>query len=425
MNAKIANRLVDATQFFLFLCLVTGGRKADAQSILAPPPEFLITPPAVVQYQTNSQMEVFTPPDVVVHPDEAPFQLGPVGLRPHAIFRFLYGSGLPVAQSNYVVTTIQEFSPGLLFNIGNHWSLDYTPTWRFYSDRQFKNTLDHDVRLMGGTDYEDWHFGLLQICDLTSAPLLVETGTQTDLELFDTTLNASYQFNSKMSLDAQIHQLITLATEYQSSSEWSTLNWLNYRFQPGLNAGIGVALGYVDVETGSDMAYEQLQCRINWRATEKISFQIHGGGELRQFLTGGADDVLNPLAGLAIQYQPLETTQLSLNVDRIVTTSLLTTANEQSQLNESVDFTGHLNQRLFKKLNLDLSGGYHAISYIAADTAAKDREDDYYTFNVRLNCAFLKRGTAAVFYQYSDVSSTLPGYTYSTTQLGFEIGCRF
>jgi len=424
MNVKVANRLVGVAFSLLLLHLLILGRNADAQTILAPPPEFSITPPAVVQYQAGSQMDVVTPPEIVAHPDEPPFQWGPVGLRPHAIFRFFYAAGLPVSESNQVVTTIQEFSPGLLFDIGDHWRLDYTPTWRFYSDSQFRNTLDHNVRLTGGIKYEDWFFGLSQTYSASSAPL-VETGTQTDQESFLTALNASYQFNSKMSLDAAINQRITSTEQFQSSSEWSTMDWLNYQFQPGLDAGVGFCFGYVDVETGSDMTYEQLLCRMNWRATDKISFQIHGGGELRQFLTGGAKDVLNPVAGVAIQYQPLETTQLSLNLDRVVATSLVTATNAQSQLSESVDLTGRLGQRLFKKLNLDLSGGYHTVKYVAADTEVTSREDDYYTFNARLSCAFLKRGTASVFYQYSDVSSTGSGFTYSTTQLGFEIGYRF
>jgi hypothetical protein len=80
---------------------------------------------------------------------------------------------------------------------------------------------------------------------------------------------------------------------------------------------------------------------------------------------------------------------------------------------------------LFKKVYLDLDGGYHIVTYVAAGPAATDREDDYYTFNARLGCPFLKRGTVAVFYQYSDFSSTEPGFTYSTSQVGFEVGYRF
>jgi hypothetical protein len=424
MNAKAANRFICVTQAVLLLGLLTLERDAEAQSVLAPPPAFSITPPAVVQYQADDQMEVFAPPELVTRPDQPPLQWGPVGLRPHAIYRFFYATGLPTAGTNHVASTIQEFSPGLLFNIGSHWALDYTPTWRFYSNDEFGNTLDHSVRFMGGTTYEDWVFGFSQTYDASSTPN-VETGTQTDQQIYSTVLSASYQFNSKMSLDAGFNQNIVLAEQFQSSKDWSTLNWLNYQFWPRLSIGLGLGGGYVDVETGSDMSYEQLQCRINWRATDKLSFQVHGGGELRQFLSSDADNVLNPVVGAVIQYQPVDTTRLSLNVDHVVNVSLVTTTNAQSQLTESTDLTGHLNQRLFQKLYLDLTGSYHMVTYVAENSVATGREDDYYTFSARLSCSFLKRGSASVFYQYSDVSSTESGYTYATSQVGFEVGYRF
>jgi uncharacterized protein (PEP-CTERM system associated) len=172
------------------------------------------------------------------------------------------------------------------------------------------------------------------------------------------------------------------------------------------------------------MIYEQVQGRINWRATDKFSLQVHGGMEARQLLSTDADDVLNPIFGGVIQYQPFDSTRLSLNVDRTVATSLLTT-NSQNQLTENIDITGHWNQRLFKKVSLDLDGGYHIVTYVATGTAATDRKDDYYTFNARLGCPFLKRGTVAVFYQYSDNSSTVENFTYSSSQVGFEVGYRF
>jgi hypothetical protein len=423
MNEKSVSRIIRVTQAVLLLGLLTLERDAEAQSVLAPPPVFSITPPAVVEYQANNQMEVFSPPETVTHPDEPPLRLGSVGLRPSVFYRLYYATGLPASGTNHVTSTIQEFSPGLLFNIGNHWTLDYTPTWRFYSSDQFRDTLDHNVRLVGGTTYEDWVFGLSQTYNASSAPL-VETGTQTDQKTFSTALNASYQFNDKMSLDTAINQNIISADQYQSSSEWAFSDWLNYHFGPRLDVGLGATFGYADVKTGSDTIYEQVQGRINWRATDKFSLQIHGGMEARQFLSTDAGDVLNPIVGGVIQYQPFDFTRLSLNVARTVATSLLTT-NSQSQLTENINITGHWNQRLFKKVSLDLEGGYHIVTYVAAGTAATDRKDDYYTFNARLGCPFLKRGTVAVFYQYSDSSSTEPGFTYSTSQVGFEVGYRF
>jgi hypothetical protein len=385
-----------------------------------PRPEFSLTPPALQEGQAN-QMEVFSPPGAAPgdQHDKPPFEWGPVSLRPHLYYRFLDGSGIPTAGSNHVSTTIQEISPGLLFGIGNHWALDYTPTWSFYSNKQFRNTLDHNVTLTGGAAYEDWVFGLSQNYSSSSEPL-VETGTQTDLEIYSTAINASRRLNSRMSLDLAINQNFTFATQFESFREWSTLDWLNYQFWPRLDVAIGVGLGYDDVETGSDMTYEQFQGRIRWRATDKISFQLHVGLEDRQFLSGGAGDLVSPVFGAAIQYQPFETTTFSLSADRAVTASLL-----PNQAAESTSINCNLNQRFLKRLNLGLGGAYNTTTYVDSSNASTDRTDDYYSFNVRLSCSFLKRGTAAVFYQKSDNSSTAPGYTFLSSQAGLEIGYRY
>ncbi len=371
-------------------------------------------------FQTNA-LDVFAPPETVAsgQTETPPLKWGFLDLRPHVFYRFNSADGLPVAGSNHVAAVIQEFSPGLLFNLGRHWALDYTPTWRLYSNKAFRDTLDHHVTLTGGTTYHAWILGLSQSYLSTSTPL-VETGTQTDQETWLTALTANYRFNSKMTLDLALNQNIVDAQDFTSYREWSTLDWLNYEFWPRLSAGAGVGVGYVNVVAGADMVYEQFQGRIGWRATDKVSFQIHGGLEDRQFHGGAGGDLLNPVIGGLIQYQPFEFTKLTVTANRAVTASYF-----QSQVTENTEVLGGLNQRLLGKLYLDLGGGFHNVKYVADNASAAGRTDDYFTFNARLSCPFLKRGTVAVFYQYSDNSSTAPGFTFSSTQLGFEVGYRF
>lgn len=372
------------------------------------------------QSQTNNPMVVFTPERA----PETPFRWEWFTFHPHALYRFLYATALPTSVTNRVKSTVQEVAPGLLVNLGTHWSLDYTPTLRFYSSRAFEDTLDHSVRLIGGATYQDWTLGLLQTYEKTSQPL-VETGTQTDQETFFTSLSASYQINSQMSADGALSQRIVSADVFQSSKEWSPSAWLNYQFWPRLDAGLGIAGGYVDVETGSDMAYERFQVRANWRATDKLALRVHGGAELRHFLDSGADDELNPIAGAQVQYQPFEHTRISLGVSRTVDVSLLTAGAGESQVIETTEVTAQLNQRLLEQLQLQLGGGYFRGEYTAADPTVPDRKDDFFRFNARLGWRFLKRGTAAVFYQYTDLTSSLAGYGFASHQTGFELEFRY
>jgi len=74
-----------------------------------------------------------------------------------------------------------------------------------YSSSSFQNTVDQSVQLGWGAAYGDWFFSGSQSYASSSDPI-VETAAQTDRETYVTALNASYQFNSKMSLDRGLNQ---------------------------------------------------------------------------------------------------------------------------------------------------------------------------------------------------------------------------
>jgi len=401
---------------------------ARAQQVIIPAPSYPVTPPAVQESEANNEMTVFSSEGNAPGTQETqPFQYGIFTLRPHPYYRFLYGNGILSNTNQAENTVINQISPGFLIDIGRHWTLDYTPTWTLYSNNRFHDTLDHIITLTGGTSYEDWTLGLSQVVALTSDPV-VETAAQTTQETYTTTFNASYQINSKMFTDLGLNQNIISADQFNSSREWSLLDWLNYEFWPRLNAGVGAGFGYDNVQPGSamtnspDMVYEQFQGRVNWRATDKISFQINAGGQDSQFLgSSGAGDLLSFIFGAAIQYQPFEVTKITISAGRNVSPSYYA-----GQTTENTDFSGDLNQRLLGKLYLDLQGGYHVVKYVAsANNTTAGREDDLYSVSVQLSYPFAKRGSVAAFYQASSNSSTLAGFGYSSSQVGFQISYSY
>jgi hypothetical protein len=390
-------------------------RQAQAQYILAPgpqPPDQ--TPPAM---QQASEMDVFTS---VPQTESEPLKWGPLTLRPHPYYQFLYADGLQFNTNQVAHSIIQTISPGALMEIGRHWTIDYSPLWTIYSNNQFSDNFGQAVKLVGGTTYNDWVLGLIQsYSDISS--LSAATASQTRTETYNTALNGSYTMNSKMSLDLALNQNIVSADQFSSYSEWSTMDWLNYQFWPRLNVAVGAGGGYDDEASSPDMTFQQVQGRVNWRATDKISFQLHGGVEVRQFLSGGASPLVNPIFDATIQYQPFEQTRISITGQRIVSSSYL-----QDQVTETTGVNADLNQRLLGKLFLDLSGGYQLVKYVSSvNTSSPNREDDIYSFNVRLSRAFLKRGTIAVLYQLSKDNSSLPGYSFTSHQVGFQIGYSY
>jgi hypothetical protein len=400
----------------LLLGLFALNRNVKAQEVLAPPPQAPDqTPPAI---QQANPMDVFASPET---PTAAqPFKWEALTLRPHPFYQFLYADGIQVSTNQPVNTTIQQISPGALLEMGSHWTLDYSPLWTVYSNNKFQNTFGQAVRLAGGTVYNDWVLGISQGYTDSSSPS-VETATQIRQKIYTTAANASYTMNSKMSLDLAVGQNFVSADQFSSYNEWSTLDWLNYQFWPRLNAAIGVGGGYDNEASSPDMTFEQFQGRVNWRATDKISFQLHGGVEDRQILSGGAGDLINPVFDATIQYQPFEHTKISLTGQRVVSASYLL----QNQVTETTDVSGRLNQRLWGNFLLDLSGGYQTVKYVSSNTSASKRTDDYDYINVSLSSSFLKRGTIAVFYQISKDNSSQTVYSFTSHQVGFQIGYRY
>lgn len=351
-----------------------------------------------------------------------PFRWGKFVMRPHASYQYISAHGVLAHPGDPENTTIQQISPGVLFNLGDHWALDETMTLGYYSNKHFKNEFDNAVILSGQTVYNDWIFGFLQTADMSSSPL-VETGTQTDEENYQTEVSGEHEVSEKVTMDLAVDQNISFASGgYNDSREWSTLDWLNYDFSPGLNVGIGGGLGYVNVDYGSDQTYEQLEGRLNWRATHKISFQIHGGLEEREFLDASSGgNLFNPVYGGSVQYQPFQATGFYFAASRTVSQSLY-----RGMVTETTSLSGGVSQQLLQQFYLGLNVGYSHVKFVSAgNDILANRTDNNYYFGASLSHSFLKRGSVSVFFQYGKQKSTAAGFTYLSHQFGARVSYAF
>lgn len=391
-------------------------------------------PAAVEDTMADNPMNVFVPAGTFVDKSlPQPFQFGQITVRPHVDYSVLYSDAFPTTPTNRASTFIQQLSPGIAVDLGRHWTVDYTPTIRFYSSSQLRDGVDHSLSLIGGTSYEDWVFGLTQSFGYTTAPTY-EIGAQTEQEQFGTGLTASHSLSDKVSLDLGLNQTISDSDGLQGSREWSTLDWLNYQFWSRLSAGLGVGLGYDNVDFGPDQTFEQIQGRVNWRLTDNLSLQLSGGGEDRQYASSPQPDSFTPIFSAGIQYLPFRDTQISFAASRSISPSLIPGSDSTS-----TSFNLNLNQTLFKKFNLSLGAGYTISKYteiafvpiavvnntLYGSLLSQNRTDDLFSFSARVSHPFLKRGTWSVYYQYSDNESTEAGFGYPSSQVGFEIGYHY
>jgi hypothetical protein len=419
----------------LWLILLPAFSICSAQEVLAPPPsEFAPKPATTGTYNfptaATNQPQVMPPQEMTI-PGLSTVQRfldwGPIHLHPHLLYRVSYGDGLQARPGEQTKTVINQLSPGILFDVGNHWHLDYTPTLRFYSSKQFRDETDHSANLNWGTIFQNWAFGVSQSYVSSTTPL-VETASQTETETYATAVNATWQMRSKISLDLAASQNFRFLGQtsvngqgLSDSRTWSTTEGFNYQFWPKFSAGLGATFTYEDIAVGSDMTSEQLNARINCVVGQKLSLSVSGGFEDRQFLDSGAPNSLTPVFNASVTYQPFEQTLLTLTANRTVTASYL-----QNQFTECSAISGSIQQRFLAKLTLNVSGGFTSTSYQSTVLGTTvNRKDDRSTINVRFSYAFIQRGTASVFYDWSDNSSNANGFSYQSNQIGLELGYRF
>jgi hypothetical protein len=358
--------------------------------------------------------------------EQSPLQLGPLTFMPHLTYRLAYNDNLGYGVGQQTGSLINELSPGMLVKLGDRWNVNYTPTLRFYSNDRFRDRTDHSVYLSGGTSYEDWTFGLSQGYVSSSDPL-VETGRQTDQETFSTGLSGNWLINSALSLELGLSQTIRgvnspgNSTQFQDSKTWSTTDWLNYQYAPTLGLAIGGGVGYMELSSGSDVLFEQLQGRINWQASSKVGVTLSGGADFREYQDSSIPASASPIFGLTARYQPFDYTTLSLTGSRSVNASYY-----RSQLTEDTMISANLSQRLVGKLTLYLGGGFGNSQYKSASSAVQSgRGDDRTFFNASLSLPFLRRASASVSYSYNENISNTSGYTRTSNQYGLQLSYRF
>ena len=443
MSVKLQTRSASKNRKVRYVTLLTlfaMVRAEKAQQVIMSTPSSPAPVPSALSDALDSDMDVFKQvPSILLF---QPFQLGPVTAKPHVNYGLTYANGVQSSPGNPQATTVQSLSPGVTLIIGTHWTLDYTPTLTFYSDKNLNDSVSHSVSLSGGVIYNDWVFSLAQGFSASSDPN-VQTGAQTDQKSYSTSLSASYSFNDKVSLDSSISQNIgaingnslSLTNVSQNftnlnggSRNWSISESLNYKFFPRLNAGVTAGFGYVDVDSGSDQINESLSGDVNWRATDKTSFVVSAGVSDSRSFAAGSGDIISPTFGASIQYQLFEPTQLSLSASRAITTSYF-----QNQDSESTSLSVGLSQRLLQKYHLSLSGGYSTTDYIqfvptggtSGSGTSTVRSDSAYSLGASLSRSFLKRGTISVSYSYSENRSSATGFAYASDQLGVQIGYSY
>jgi len=359
---------------------------------------------------------------------------GPIDIHPRLLYSFTYGNGVQSQPGVASDTAVNTFAPGFLLDLGQHWTIDYNPSFIFYSSSQYKNAVDESVLLRGFWAYEDWTLNLAQGYSDSTAPL-VETGVQTAQEAYTTAISAAHQMSDNLSLDLSVNQNFRFSPGFTDLHEWTTVDWLNYRPNTVLGLGLGLTLGYDDLSVGSDTPFEQIQGRIKIDPGPKLSIVLTGGASDRQFIDPSEPPLISPIYSASLFYQIFEPTLIDLSASRTVSSSFYSDQTEQVTV-----YSAALHQQLSPKLSLALSATYSEIPLTSTENAPMPQffvgnaptstllvaqNSKVSSGRISLSYTINQHASLSIFYMISDNSSSQAAYSYWSRQVGLYLSYRY
>jgi hypothetical protein len=361
---------------------------------------------------------------------------GPVDLHTSLSYSFTYGTGIETQPNQQTKTVVQTISAGFLFDLGPHWQLTYSPAYSIYSDPGLHDSLScAGLTLTGATAYQNWAFSFAQTYVSSDEPL-IETGTQTSQEAYGTSIGATYQMSSRVSLQFGLNQSIRDASGFDNVDSWSGSSGVNYQLVPNLGAGLSFSGGYDGVSAGSSMTFESLEGSITFHPGKKLRLSLSGGVEDLQFINPTAPSLLTPVFSAGLNYQLFRNTLLSAGASRSVTPSYF-----GNQVEVATTVGASIAQRLSPKLSLSLNAGYSTEPLIGIvpgqplpqyflgtpprTALVEDEEQNSTSVGVGLSYAVLQRVAIAAFYSVSQNSSSQSNYKYSSSQIGFSVSYSY
>ena len=308
------------------------------------------------------------------------------------------GGALGLTPGSLIVQPPEAW-PGKIF------VLDYAPSFKFYDQYTAYNAIDQSATFSLLWPMNKLILGFRQDYQSQKATI-IEAGQLATTETIATALSAAYQFGEKTSLDSNFRRLSIGYDQpgLTGYTEYNTEDWLNYQVTESMPVSLGVLAGYDEVAAShQNQTYEQLRARVRYNYTEKLVFDISGGGELRQY-ENGKSATFSPVFNLTGAYRPAERTTVSLTGYRQQNASIFNGYN--------YTVTGaalSLSQGITDRFTAEASVGYSILDYAPITSALANYTDDYITARIGLEAKILRHLNGQIYYNHISIQSPVGG----------------
>jgi len=277
-----------------------------------------------------------------------------------------------------------------------------------------------EIAILDGTD-------LRTLGDLSSpgGQANLDVSARTRFQTYNTRIEASYDLSGKTFLSSEVDSSITAydSSNLFSSEVVSGNLFMNYRYSDKLAVGIGGTGGY-DLVDGSnpDQTFEQANARIGYQATGKISLNVSGGIEFRQFENNSRGEYISPVFEVNASYQPFDGTTVALSGSRRTYNSAVLAGQDFAGTMITVD----LRQRLLQRFYFAVSGGYQNSDYFSTvNGVVANRRDNYYFAEPSLEFSITRFWTVGGYYLRRQNNTSLQSFSFYDNQFGFRTTLKF
>ncbi len=347
-------------------------------------------------------------------------KIGRIEVRPHVVYALEYQEGVLSRPGDADSTFVESLSPGVAVQLGTNWNVDYTADVKFYSGKDFEDTVNHAFSISGVQPIGKMAVSGTQSVS-SSANASFETGRQTRIIAVMSSLSAGMPVGNKLSLVGSLSQSLQFVEASPDSGTWSGNAGASYNSGRGWVVNTGVSSGYSAVYKSPDTFFVGPQVSLTWQATGKLALSLTGSLQDRETLGGTNERQLTPTYNATATFTPFTQTSIAVTGVKTNSPSLL-----GGQELESSQFGVTLQQRLLGRLRTNLGFSYGLSNYITTVTdGPRDRRDDLYTYTTGFTLPVARRGGISVRYQRAVNSSNAPGFDSDSTTVGFDVSYRY
>lgn len=349
-------------------------------------------------------------------------RLGPFDFRPQVTGGVTYDDNITLSATNELSDYIWTISPRLsavadntMDGYGTLLTLDYSPSFIFFSHHNENDTVDHHAGLAGSWVMSKLSLGLKQKFDQTTTGL-IEVGERLQQRQYTTEVTSKYKLGEKTSIELNPRLTISETEDLIGYTEWAADGFVNRQMTSKITGSLGGSAGYIDVDDSPIQTYERALARFRYALTGKLELEASAGAEWRQFrdttLTPGRS-TLTPVFGVSAAYHPFEGTTVTLEARRREEISGSLTNQDYAATGVSLG----VRQRVFDRLHVSFHGSYDNRDYTGVSAV---RRDDFYTLRTELELSLVRHFTVNVFYQYEQNDSNDSDRQFTDNQVGIQ-----